>query len=294
MRILLFGREGQLGWELHRCVSPLGELLAIDKDEVDLNLQDPLVQLIRRYRPDVILNPAAYTAVDQAESDFEVAHAVNGVAPGIMADEAKSLGCLLIHYSTDYVFDGEKGAQYSEEDIPNPINTYGKTKLEGENAIRAIDGGYLILRTSWVYSMRMPSFPTKVLEWARKQKVMRIVDDQVGSPTWGRMLAGITSLLLGRGGKDPLNYYRELNGVYHVAGLGVASRYEWAQAIIQNDLHVEEQVVQKLNAARSVEFETAAKRPRFSALDCTLFQDVFNLRIPDWKETLKLAMSEMS
>lgn len=290
MRILLFGKDGQLGWELQRCVAPLGEVLAIDKDEVDLNQQDPLVQLIRRFRPNVIVNPAAYTAVDQAESDIEVAHAVNGVAPGIMADEAKSIGSLLIHYSTDYVFDGEKGATYTEDDAPNPINVYGKTKLEGENAIRAIDGDYLILRTSWVYSMRMRSFPAKVLEWARKQKVMRIVDDQIGSPTWSRMLAGITTLLLGRGGKDPLNFYRELDGVYHVAGLGVASRHEWAQAIITNDLHAEEQVVQELNTARSVDFDTAANRPRFSALDCTLFQDVFNLRIPDWKETLKFAM----
>ncbi len=294
MRILLFGRDGQLGWELQRCVAPLGEVLAIDKDELDLSQQDPLVQLIRRFRPDVILNPAAYTAVDHAESDIDVAHAVNGVAPGIMADEAKSLGSLLIHYSTDYVFDGEKGAEYTEDDAPNPINVYGKTKLEGENAIRAIDGDYLILRTSWVYSMRMPSFPTKVLEWARKQKIMKIVDDQIGSPTWSRMLAGISALLLGRGGKDPLNHFRELEGVYHVAGLGVASRHEWAQAILQHDIRAEQQIVRELNTARSVDFDTAARRPRFSALDCTLFQEVFNLRIPNWKETLKLAMKEIA
>jgi len=292
MRILLFGREGQLGWELHRCVYPLGEVLAIDKDELDITLQDALVQLIRQFQPHVILNSAAYTDVDQAESNYELAHAVNGIAPGIMADEAKSLGSLLIHYSTDYVFDGKKGAQYSEEDFPNPINSYGKTKLDGENSIKAIDGGYLILRTSWVYGMRLPSFPTKVLEWARKQKVMSVVDDQIGSPTWCRILAGITALLLSRGGKDPLNYYRELKGTYHVAGLGVASRYEWAQAIVENDLHAQEQTVQELNPVRSDEFETAAQRPRFSALDCTLFQSVFNLRIPDWKETLILAMRE--
>lgn len=290
MQILLFGRDGQLGWELHRCVNPLGQLLAIDKAELDLAETDKLRDLILDFRPDLILNAAAYTAVDRAEEEVELARAINGHAPGVMAECAKLLGAALIHYSTDYVFDGVKTDSYLESDLPKPINTYGQTKLEGEIAVKSGCDSYLILRTSWVYSMRASSFPTKVLGWAREQERLRIVDDQIGSPTWSRMLAETTALIIAGAYSQPYGFFRERRGVYHLAGLGAASRYEWALAVLENDPDPEGKIVKDVHRARSEEFETAANRPANSALDCTLVQNIFNIRIPAWEENLKLAM----
>ena len=199
MRILLIGKRGQLGWELHRCLLPLGEVQALDYPEIDLAKPDSLRKLVRTSAPDVIVNATAYTAVDKAESERELAFAINAVAPQVMAEEAQKIGAVLIHYSTDYVFDGKKGAAYTEEDDPHPLNVYGASKLAGEQAIRSVGGVYFILRTAWVYSTRRDSFVSKVLQWSRQSETLRIVDDQISNPTWARMLAEITALILARG-----------------------------------------------------------------------------------------------
>ncbi|RPI30102.1 MAG: dTDP-4-dehydrorhamnose reductase [Chloroflexota bacterium] len=290
MHILLFGKNGQVGWELQRTLGTLGELTALDYPEIDFTDIDAIRQTVRRERPGVIVNAAAYTAVDKAESEPEIATAINAAASGVLAEEALRLGIALIHYSTDYVFDGSKGSPYSEADAPNPLNVYGKSKLAGERVIQETGGSYLILRTSWVYSMRQGGFVTKVLEWARRQPALKIVDDQVGNPTSCRMLAEATAQLLAMAGSDISHWAGERCGVYHLGGDGTASRYQWAAEIIRNDPRREEQVVRELLPARTVDFPTPAQRPLFSALDCSHFTTVFGLRLPPWQKALQLMM----
>jgi dTDP-4-dehydrorhamnose reductase len=289
-RILLLGRVGQLGWELERCLQPLGTVLALDYPDIDLALEKSIRPLVRSIHPEVIINATAYTAVDQAESEPQAAQAINATAPGILAEEAVRVGAGLLHFSTDYVFDGLASRPYAETDPAEPINTYGKTKLEGERAIQAAGGAYLILRTSWVYSLRRKSFVTQVLHWARTQTTMRVVSDQVSSPTWCRTLAGATACLIARGGTSLRGWLSQHAGVYHLAGQGTASRLEWAQEILRLDPGREEHVVRKILAARSNEFPTPAQRPRFSALSCERFRTTFGFGLPDWKEDLRLAM----
>jgi dTDP-4-dehydrorhamnose reductase len=288
MRILLLAKNGQLGWELHRALLPLGEVKAVDFPQINLEKPDTYVNFIHEFRPDYIINPAAYTAVDLAETEQERTRNINAVAAGILAEEASRFNSILIHYSTDYVFDGKKGALYLEDDETNPLNTYGLSKLQGEQKIQSVGGVYFIFRTSWVYSLRMAGgFVSKVLEWSRQQPQLRMVTDQVGNPTWARMLAEITALLISRG-KD---YLCKRAGLYHLAGGGFASRYEWAQAILNLDPHKQEQVATALLPALTADFPSPAERPLFSALDCSKFENTFNLKIPDWKTALELAMS---
>jgi dTDP-4-dehydrorhamnose reductase len=289
-RILLLGRQGQLGWELRRALGPLGDVVALDYPDIDFLQVDALRQKVLDLDPRVIVNAAAYTAVDRAESEPEKAALVNAVAPGVLAETASAIGALFIHYSTDYIFDGEKGSAYVESDRPNPLNVYGQTKLDGELAVQQAGGAYLILRTSWVYSMRQGGFVTKVLQWARKQTVLRMVTDQIGSPTWARELAEASALVLGRAGYDPYGWMVERRGVYHLAGRGAASRFEWAKEIIRLNPHPSEQVLQQLQPALTSEFSTPARRPLHSGLDCTRFESTFNLRLPDWQTALVMAM----
>jgi len=197
----------------------------------------------------------------------------------------------LIHFSTDYVFDGTKGAEYVENDEPNPINIYGQSKLAGERSVQQAGGAYLILRTSWVYSLRQESFVTKVLEWARNHTTLRIVNDQIGNPTWSRMLAEITAQLLAKGAENLQPWLLERSGVYHLAGSGAASRYEWARAVLACDPRQDEQVAKEVQPALTADFPTPAKRPLFSALDCNLFTKTFGLRLPDWEQALQLALT---
>jgi dTDP-4-dehydrorhamnose reductase len=301
MRILLLGKVGQLGWELRRTMAPLGQVFALDFPEIDLARPDSMHAIIREIQPTVIVNATAYTAVDRAESEPELALAINGLAPGVLAAAAHTQNSALIHFSTDYVFDGAKGSPYLETDRPNPLGVYGSSKLAGEQAILQAGGAYLILRTSWVYSLRRDSFVTKVLEWARQNPGMRIVSDQVGNPTWARMLAEITGQLLAipnsqfairspQFAEDITAWFHERRGIYHLAGSGFTSRFEWAKAILQNDPLPKEQRVQELLPALTADFPSPAKRPLFSALDCQKFTDVFKLRLPDWEEALSLAM----
>ncbi len=290
MRILLLGNKGQLGWELERTLAPLGELHACDYPEVDLADIDLLRREIKQCRPDLIVNAAAYTAVDRAESEPWLAEAVNTTAPAIMAEEASHTKSAFIHFSTDYVFDGQKGTPYLESDKPNPVCVYGRTKLAGELAIRQVGNAYLILRTSWVYSLRGDSFVTKVLRWARGKPPLRLVTDQVSGPTWARMLAEVTTQLITLGREDLNNWFSQHQGLYHLAGSGFCSRLEWGQEVIKLDPHRQEQTILELQPAETSEFPTPARRPLFSALNCDHFTSTFHLRLPDWQYALKLAM----
>jgi dTDP-4-dehydrorhamnose reductase len=291
MRILLLGNTGQLGWELERALAPLGQVDALDYPVVDLLDPASICAAVRQSEPQIIVNAAAYTAVDSAEQEPERAFAVNDRGPGVLAAEARSAGAALVHYSTDYVFDGTAAVPYTEADVPNPLGVYGGSKLAGERAVQEVGGAYLILRTAWVYSLRRDCFPTKVLEWARRQRVLRVVDDQVSNPTWARMLAEATALVLAQGANYPACWLSERSGVYHLAGDGHTSRYEWARAVLSLDPYRETQIAQELVPAKTADFPTPARRPLHSALNCDRFAEVFGLRLPEWRAALRLAMS---
>ncbi|MEW5870923.1 MAG: dTDP-4-dehydrorhamnose reductase [Chloroflexota bacterium] len=292
IRILLLGKKGQLGWELQRTLAPLGRVVALDFPEIDLRKPDSLRQVIQQYHPELIINATAYTDVDRAESEPQTAIAINAQAPGVLAEMSRALGAALIHYSTDYVFNGRKGSAYLETDTPDPLNTYGQSKLAGEQAIASTGCAYLILRTSWVYSFRRDNFVLKVLNWSRTQQTLRIVDDQISNPTWARMLAETSAQLLATLKENMAGRVRERTGIYHVAGNGWASRLEWAKAILQYDPRRHEQIVREILPARTAEFPTPAKRPLFSALDCNRFSETFQLALPAWQESLQLASVE--
>lgn len=291
-RIVLLGSGGQLGWELERALAPLGLLYAYDFPQVDLLRVDSFYHLILEIKPQVIINAAAFTAVDRAEIEPEPAFAINGRAPGILAVLAQKLGAALVHYSTDYVFDGTKTTPYLETDTTNPLNVYGKSKLLGEQSITQVNPCHLILRTSWVYSTRQDSFVRKVIEMSRTQDVLHIVTDQIGSPTWARMLAETTSQILAMSlaSRDPIGWLNERTGLYHLAGSGFTSRYEWAEEILNLSHGRNEQQEISLRPATTDQFPSPARRPLFSALDCQKFEKTFPLVFPPWKNALRLAM----
>jgi dTDP-4-dehydrorhamnose reductase len=245
---------------------------------------------MRRIAPHVVVNAAAYTAVDKAENEAELAMAINGTAPGVLAEEARSLGAVLVHYSSDYVFDGMKGEAYIESDATNPLSVYGISKLAGDQNVQQVDGVHLIMRTTWVYSMREGGFVRKVLKWARRNPELRVVSDQVGSPTWARALAEVTAQVLAKSGSDPVGWISDRKGLYHLGGTGAVSRFDWARKILDFDPNPEEQVVQEIKPALTREFPTPATRPLHSPVDCTLFADTFGICLPDWENALQLAM----
>ena len=290
LKILLLGNTGQLGWELNRSLLTLGELIAVDYPQIDMANPNNIRSVVRDAKPNLIVNATAYTNVDQAEKETDLAMAINGVGPGILAEEAKKLGSAIIHYSTDYVFDGSKGEFYVEEDPPNPINQYGETKLMGELAVQNVGGAYLIFRTSWVYSLRRPCFVTKVLDWAQKNEILRIVDDQVSTPTWSRTLAEATAQIIAQGKADPLNYLREKSGLYHLADSGYCSRYEWAKFIIEQASQKENIKAREIIRAKSNDFPSPASRPARSAMSCKKFKETFNITMPAWVDSSKMAM----
>jgi len=291
MRIVLFGKNGQVGWELQRILPLLGQVNAFDYEDLDVADLKVLESRLDELKPDLIVNASAYTAVDRAESERDLAMKINGQAPGVMAESARKSGAMLVHYSTDYVFDGSKGSPYVEEDIPNPLNLYGESKLAGEKAIQQAADIYIILRTSWVYSTRLEAgFVNKVLTWAHQNESLRVVEDQIGCPTWARMLAEMTGLLISRGGDKLSDYFKPNSGLYHVAGKGSTSRYGWAQAILAHDPLREEQRAKRIDPALSSDFPTPAARPTYSALDCSYFENTFGLYLPDWEDSLQLAM----
>jgi dTDP-4-dehydrorhamnose reductase len=286
MKILLLGNTGQLGWELQRTLLPLGDVMAVNYPAIDLSNPESLRGLVGQFAPNVIVNTTAYTAVDKAENERDLAFAINAHSLDVLSEEAKKIGALVIHYSTDYVFDGAKGALYNEADDTHPLNVYGESKLAGEQAIQAVNGDYLIFRTAWVYSNRRDSFVAKVLQWSRQNETLKIVDDQVSNPTWARMLAEATSLLLARG----VNYLSERKGLYHLAGSGYASRLEWAREILRLDPKAQEQVTKETLPAATKDFPTPALRPLYSPLDCSKFKETFGIELPPWIQSLALAM----
>ena len=294
LKILLFGSQGQLGWELDRSLQCLGKVFAYDYPEIDFTRPESVEGLIRKLGPEIVINAAAYTDVDKAETEAERARVINAVAPGRLAKACSELGAAFIHFSTDYVFDGKKGSPYLEEDPPHPLNVYGRTKLEGEQMILGGEGTNIIFRTAWVYSLRRESFVTKVIHWARTQPSMRIVDDQVSNPTWARALAEITALFLARAGNQPLPWLAEHAGLYHIAGRGFASRFEWANEILVNfpDTMINRRPKGLILPAKSAEFCSLSSRPPFSALNCNKFEELFRLRLPDWECALRLAIDK--
>ena len=288
MKILLLGNTGQLGSKLNEILPTFGELHAFDYPQIDLADADGMRALIRKIAPDLIYNATAYTAVDRAESDIELAEAINAQGARLLAEEAAKLDALLIHYSTDYVFDGEKGAPYLEGDATNPLSVYGSSKLHGEQEIARVGGNYLIFRTSWVYSLRNESgFVKKVLGWARKNEKLSIVDDQISAPTWARTLAELSTDIL----HDGLPALKDKSGIYHLSGKGHVSRYDWAKEILALDPAKDEQIVEEIRPAKSSDFPVPAQRPTFSALDCSRFEQTFARQIPVWQESLKEAFA---
>jgi len=292
MKVVLIGKNGQLGSELCQFLPILGEVVSLGRSELDVSDHGAIRNLLNQLTPNLIVNASAYTEVDLAEANRELSKTIDAIAPGIMAETARKLKAVFVHFSTDYVFDGIKGVPYTEKDETHPINWYGESKLMGENYVQQVGEAYLILRTSWVYSLRGNSFVNKVLGWARKNEKLKIVSDQIGNPTWARTLAEITCALLVQNNEEPFEMIREKRGVYHLAGRGYASRYEWAKQILANDPNRTEQLVRVVEPVPSDEFLTQASRPLFSALECTHFEHTFGLQLPEWDSTLKLAMAE--
>ena len=282
--ILLIGKIGQVGWELRRTLAPLARVTCVDFPEIDLTSGDSICQWVSDTRPNIVINAAAYTAVDKAESEPDKAMSINGVAPGILAEEAKKLGALLVHYSTDYVFDGSKTTPYVETDSPNPLGAYGRTKLAGDEAIRAVGGAHLIFRLCWVYGARGQNFMLTMMRLAREREKLRVVGDQVGCPTWSRMIAETTALALKQtvAARDPA----ALSGTYHLASSGVTSWHCFAQAIVSL-MPAEGKKCSAVEAISTAEYPTPTKRPAFSVLACDKLERAFGLRLPHWEESLK-------
>lgn len=289
-RILVTGKNGQVGWELQRTLACLGKIIALDYEDMDFANPDSIVSVLREVKPDLIVNAAAYTAVDRAEGEPELAMAVNGIAPGIIAEEAKRLGIGMVHYSTDYVFDGEKQKPYTEADTPNPINAYGKTKLAGEQAIQAVGISHLILRTSWVYGARGKNFLLTMRRLAKEKHELTIVDDQIGAPTWSRMIAEATAQILvqrRRPAHDPLG---ELCGVYHLTAGGRTSWFHFARAIFEQASRDGGHPLPKLIPIQSRDYPTPAKRPKNSVLSNEKFTLESGLAMSEWSVGLELCL----
>ena len=279
MKILLTGSAGQLGRELVRSLACLGEVVACDRRALDLGDADALRSVLRATKPSVVVNAAGYTAVDRAESEPAAAAAVNGLAPGILAEEAKRCGALLVHYSTDYVFDGAKGAPYTEDDAPAPLSAYGRSKLAGERAIAAVAGRHLILRTGWVFGLHGANFIKTILRLARERDELRVVADQRGAPTWTRHLADATALLLAR--RDAAE------GLFHVAAAGEATWHGYAEAIVATAAAAGliERAPHVLPIA-TADYPLPARRPADSRLDCRRLARDCGIALPDWRTGL--------
>lgn len=296
MKILLLGKDGQVGWELQRALSPLGELIAFGRQEADLEDIDHLRQLVRRTQPDVIVNAAAYTAVDKAESEPEKARRINAEAVGVLAEEASRLNAWLVHYSTDYIFNGEKSSSYQEDDATGPLSVYGQTKLEGEQLIRKHNAKHLIFRTTWVYAARGGNFAKTMLRLAKERDALKVVADQHGAPTSAELIADITALALYRiaQAKDSAS---ALAGTYHLAAAGETTWHGYAQYVLQLAqargavLKAEPAAVQPIPTEA---YPLPAARPRNSRLNTTKLTRIFNVHLPDWRYHVQRLMDELA
>jgi dTDP-4-dehydrorhamnose reductase len=282
MKILITGQHGQVSLALQQRLQDLGELIVLGRDQLDLADVDQIRQQVRAQRPDLIINAAAHTAVDQAESEADVAFAINAIAPGVLAEEAEALGIPLIHYSTDYVFDGNKPAPYTEADTPNPLGVYGQSKLAGEQAIAAVGGEYLVLRTSWVYSNHGKNFLLTMQRLLQEKPHLRIVADQIGAPTWAGTIANSTRALIDRWQAGKAGEW----GVYHLTAQGETSWFGFAAAIAEQ-LRAGGTACAELEAIPSSAYPTPAKRPLNSRLDCSRLQQQWQVSQPQWQDALR-------
>ncbi len=296
MKILLFGKNGQVGWELQRSLAPLGELIALDRHSPDwcgdLADADGISETVRQIRPDVIVNAAAYTAVDRAESDAESTYKVNAIGPGVLATAAQAIGAWLVHYSTDYVFDGSGSKPWEEGDSTGPLNVYGRTKLEGERRIAAHCAQHLILRTSWVYSARGGNFAKTMLRLAGEREQLSVINDQFGAPTGADLLADVTAHMLRRAQEAGSS---RLAGIYHAAAAGETSWHGYAGFVIDSARAAGTAL--KASSATVVPlpttaFPTPAVRPHNSRLNTARLQNTFGLQLPAWQSGVKRMLAE--
>lgn len=289
MKILLLGKNGQVGWELRRTLAPLAEVTALDFPEINFTDTAALRRLVADAHPDAVVNAAAYTAVDKAETEPDLCRQINAVAPGVLAEEAKKIGALMVHYSTDYIFDGTKKTPYVETDTPNPLGVYGRSKLEGDQAVKASGADHLIFRLCWVYGARGQNFMLTMQRLARERETLRVVGDQFGCPTWSRMIAGTTALVL----KEVLGCVdiSACNGEYHLAASGQTSWHGFASRIIELMPETERKcrAVEKITTA---EYPLPAKRPAYSVLDCEKLRTTFGLQLPDWEASLRQVLDK--
>lgn len=294
MNILLLGAHGQVGWELQRALVPLGDVIACDRTRVDLENLSTLRTAVRAMAPAIIVNAAAYTMVDQAESEVERAHRINADAVHLLAEEARRLGAWLMHYSTEYVFDGTQSGAYAEGDEPNPLNAYGRTKLEGEQAIRATEGcRHIIFRTSWVFSSRGRNFITTILRLAQEREELRVVSDQIGAPTSAELIADISALVLRHIQRQAADH---IGGTYHVVPRGETTWYRYAEFIVR----LAAEYGQKVNVRSTrivpittAEYPSPAKRPLNSRLDTGKLVATFGVALPPWERHVARAVAEI-
>ncbi len=297
MKILLLGKGGQVGWELQRSLAPLGEVVALEFDSTDYcgdftNLAG-LAETVRQLKPDVIVNAAAHTAVDKAESEPELVRTINALAPGILADEAEKLGAWLIHYSTDYVFNGSGTTPWKETDITGPLGVYGQTKLEGEQAV-ARCSRHLIFRTSWVYAAKGANFAKTMLRLAKERDELKVIADQIGAPTGAELLADVTAHAIRTVQTTPDG--QKLAGLYHLAAAGETSWHGYAQFVIERAQALGETLKAGPNNVLPIttaDYPTPAQRPANSRLDTTKLRTTFGLHLPDWKDGVRRMLVEM-
>jgi dTDP-4-dehydrorhamnose reductase len=289
VKILVTGKTGQVGWRLAQVLPAVGETIATARDALDLTKPDTIRAVIREMRPDVIVNAAGLTQVDSVESEKATAHAVNAVAPGIIAEEAKRLGALLVHYSSVYVFDGRKATAYTESDAPNPVNEYGRSKLLGEEAVTAVGGHHLILRASWVYDVRARNFLLTMLRLAATRDELQVVDDQIGSPTWAGSIAQATCELLRR-----IDRLTAAPGIYNLSALGRVSRYDLTARIVEATAALRPgRPAPRLTAIKTPDFPLPAIRPLNSSLDNTKLLETFDIPLATWQDQLSACLAEL-
>ena len=295
VKILLFGKGGQVGWELQRSLAPLGELVAVDFDSTDLcgDFTHPagLAETVRQVKPTIIVNAAAHTAVDKAESEPELARTINATAPGIIAQEAQRLSAWMVHYSTDYVFDGSGEQAWTESDQPAPLSVYGQTKWEGEQLVAANCSKHLIFRTSWVYAARGGNFAKTMLRLAKERDRLNVIDDQIGAPTGADLLADITALALRQVQTQP-----ELAGLYHLVASGHTSWHGYASLVIEQARQAGIPLKTLQNAIHKIAtkaYPTPARRPINSRLDTSRLQTAFQVHLPAWQQGVTRMLTEI-
>ena len=295
MKILLFGKDGQVGWELQRSLAPLGALVALNRDDKDCcgDLTDPhgIARSVQTIAPDVIVNAAAYTAVDDAESEADLADNINVVAPEILAREAQKLGALLVHYSTDYVFNGGGSSPWRETNVPEPLNVYGASKLKGEQAIQQSDCRHMIFRTSWVYAARRPNFAKTILRLAAERDELSVINDQIGAPTGAELIADVTAHAVVTARQQP-----QVFGLYHLVAAGETSWYGYARYVVEIARHAGMDVkvaAEAIRPVRSDAFQQLARRPKNSRLDTSKFRATFSLHLPDWQSGVQRMINEI-